>query len=110
MTVSFFRQLSFEGNKYVWTGETEVGCGQQAGHRGFGRAIVLKLADAGAVVFSGDLDEKGRRETADLAGDFSGERLKVRIFRYFRIEKYPKFYAGGLPTKGERAKIGPILS
>ena len=43
------------------------------GASGIGRAIVLKLADAGAFVFSGDLDEKGNRETVDLAGEFQGE-------------------------------------
>ena len=43
------------------------------GASGIGRAIVLRLASSGASVVSGDLDEKGNRETVDLAGDFQGE-------------------------------------
>ena len=49
------------------------------GASGIGRATVLKMAAAGAVVFSGDMDEAGNAETADMANRSGGNGIAITL-------------------------------
>ncbi len=49
------------------------------GASGIGRATVLKMAAAGAVVFSGDMDEAGNAETADMANRSGGNVIAITL-------------------------------
>ena len=49
------------------------------GASGIGRATVLKMAAAGAVVFSGDMDEAGNAETADMANRSGGNVTAITL-------------------------------
>ena len=49
------------------------------GASGIGRATVLKMAAAGAVVFSGDMDEAGNAETADMANRSGGNVSAITL-------------------------------
>jgi 2-hydroxycyclohexanecarboxyl-CoA dehydrogenase len=49
------------------------------GASGIGRATVLKMAAAGAVIFSGDMDEAGNAETADIANRSGGNVTAITL-------------------------------
>ena len=49
------------------------------GASGIGRATVLKMAAAGAVVFTGDMDEAGNAETAEMARAAGGSATAVTL-------------------------------
>ena len=77
------------------------------GASGIGRAIVLRLASSGASVVSGDLDEKGNRETVDLAGDFQGE-VKAEFLDISDLKSIQSFMQAVCEKRGKSQDLSLI--
>ena len=69
------------------------------GASGIGRATVLRLAAAGATVWSGDLDQAGNRETAAAAPDGRVTPLQLDIASRESIDGFARRMAGSGGTR-----------
>lgn len=80
------------------------------GASGIGRETVLKLAAAGAVVFSGDMDEAGNTETAALAAKAGGTATAVTLDIADRASVAAFAAVATDPAKGGRSPVDIIVN